>query len=67
MTTTTTTTKTIGGGTLTSTPIAKSTIDFNRTNSEVSAWSGFAAIKTDGSVVAWGQNNYVPSTLDGTA
>ncbi|MDD5227242.1 MAG: hypothetical protein PHN45_00360 [Methylococcales bacterium] len=62
----TTTTKTIGGGTLTSTPISKSSFDNNRTNSEVSAWGGFAAIKTDGSVVAWGQNNYVPSTLDGT-
>jgi Ca2+-binding RTX toxin-like protein len=62
----TTTTKTLGGGTLTSTPIAKSTLDFNRTNTETSASSGFAAIKTDGSVVTWGQNSYVPSTLDGT-
>ncbi len=27
---------------------------------------GFAAIKVDGSVVAWGQNSYVPASLAGT-
>ncbi len=59
-----TTTKTIGGGTLTTTPIDK--VSFYRTNSETANLYGFAAIKSDGSVVAWGQNSNVPSSLDGT-
>ncbi|MDD5754430.1 MAG: hypothetical protein PHN45_06725, partial [Methylococcales bacterium] len=54
----TTTTTTIAGGSLTSTP----TIG----NGETKNQYGFAAIKSDGSVVAWGQNATVPSSLDGT-
>jgi Ca2+-binding RTX toxin-like protein len=54
----TTTTKTIAGGTLTSTP--------NVGNSETTNPYGFAAIKSDGSVIAWGQNSFVPESLNGT-
>jgi|GEM_PF-3166560 len=54
-----TTTKTIGGGTLVSTPTPK--MSYHRTNSEYVNNYGFAAIKTDGSVVAWGQNATVAS------
>ncbi len=52
------TTKTIGGGTLVSTP--------KISNSETANQYGFAAIKSDGSVVAWGQNATVPDSLNGT-
>ena len=60
----TTTTKTIAGGSLTSTPTQKS-VPY-RTNSETLNYYGFAAIKSDGSVVAWGQNATVPDSLNGT-
>lgn len=53
-----TTTKTLAGGTLTSTP--------KTVNNEVKNQYGFAVIKSDGSVVAWGQNATVPASLDGT-
>ena len=62
----TTTVKTIAGGSLTTTPIAK--VDdhsLSRTNGEFMNNYGFAAIKSDGSVVAWGQNNFVPEALNG--
>ena len=59
-----TTTKTIGGGTLTTTFTPKTS--YRGTNSETVNLYGFAAIKTDGSVVAWGQNSNVPSSLNGT-
>jgi len=66
----TTTTKTLAGGTLISTPVEKVSNSYywygDRTNSETSNQYGFAVIKSDGSVVAWGQNSYVPSDLDGT-
>ncbi len=58
------TTKTIGGGTIVSTPTPK--ISHYRTNSETVNYYGFAAIKSDGSVVAWGQNATVPDSLNGT-
>ncbi|MEI6745962.1 MAG: hypothetical protein WCL34_08370, partial [Methylococcaceae bacterium] len=59
-----TTTKTIGGGTLVSTPTPKTS--YRGTNSETVNQYGFAAIKSDGSVVAWGQNATVPDSLNGT-
>jgi ribosomal protein S8E len=63
----TTTTKTIAGGTLISTPVEKAADhSYTRTNTEFSNQYGFAVIKSDGSVVAWGQNSYVSSDLDGT-
>jgi hypothetical protein len=60
----TTTTKTLAGGTLVSTPVPTSS--YYRTNSERINGYGFAVIKSDGSVVAWGQNTTVPASLDGT-
>ncbi len=60
----TTTTKTIAGGLLTSTPVPMT--GYYKTNSEFVNCYGMAAIKADGSVVAWGQNNYVPESLNGT-
>jgi hypothetical protein len=63
----TTTTKTLAGGTLISTPVEKAADhSYTRTNTEFSNQYGFAVIKSDGSVVAWGQNSYIPSDLDGT-
>ena len=59
-----TTTKTISGGTLVSTPTPKTS--YRGTNSETVNNYGFATIKTDGSVVAWGQNATVPDSLNGT-
>lgn len=60
----TTTVKTIAGGTLTSTPVPMT--GYYKTNSEFVNTYGMAAIKADGSVVAWGQNSFVPETLNGT-
>lgn len=62
----TTTTKTIAGGSLTTTPTERAVEhSYSRTNSEFMNNYGFAAIKSDGSVVAWGQNSFVPETLNG--
>jgi Ca2+-binding RTX toxin-like protein len=62
----TTTTKTIAGGSVTSTPIERAVEhSYSRTNSEFMNNYGFAAIKSDGSVVAWGQNSFVPESLNG--